>query len=222
MQKLLRLIPGIIIFTLLPLAGYGFFSVDNFFSDASRTAFIVLTLCNTFFSAFFVPTEGQQIKSAKTLFPEGKLWFLQFQLMPLLNFIIVPMFDYFGWCTLPGSSALRLAGVAVTAAGFVLMNASVLSLGKLFTVNLTIQDGHRLVQSGVYSRIRHPRYIGILLMSLGLAFVFANTIGLAFTLVNLTNLMLRIGREEKMLANEFGTEWDEYRSRTHRLIPFIY
>lgn len=222
MTKVLRLIPGIVFFSLMPLAGFGFFDFTGYFSSAPRAAYIAVTLMNTFFSAFFVSYEGQQIKTAKTLIRENPLWFLQFQLVPLLNFVVAPLFDFWGTYQLPGGDALRWAGIAISMLAFVLMNLSVMSLGKLFTVNLTIQEGHRLVQNGPYKHIRHPRYTGIILMSLGLALVFSSAIGMVFTAAILVNLMLRIHREEKMLAEEFGQEWSDYAQKTKSLIPFIY
>lgn len=222
MAKILNLIPGLFLFSLVPLAGYGFFDLTGFFGSAPRGAFLALTVINTFFSAFFVRYEGQQVKSAKTLISENRLWFVQFQLVPLLNIFVAPLTDNMGAFPLPGGDAIRWAGVAVLVLAFVLMNASVQYLGKFFTINLSIQDGHKLIQSGPYRFVRHPRYTGIILLSLGLAMVFASSVGLVFTVAILINLILRIGREEKMLAAEFGQEWTDYRSKTKSLIPFVY
>lgn len=222
MIKIVKLISGLFFFSVLPLAGYGFFDISGYVSNTQRALYLAITIVNTLFSVFFVAFEGQQLKSPKTLIHENPMWFLQFQLLPFLNIIIAPLFDSMNVCPLPGGDSLRWAGIAVAVLSFALINLSVMSLGKFFTINLTIQEGHRLIQSGLYRYVRHPRYTGVILMSLSLALVFASAIGLLFTLAIMINLIVRIRREEKMLSAEFGAEWADYHSRTKALIPFIY
>ena len=58
-------------------------------------------------------------------------------------------------------------GVALFAAGLALRWYAIIYLGRFFTVNVSIQDGHRVVDSGPYRHIRHPSYAGVLLALIG-------------------------------------------------------
>jgi protein-S-isoprenylcysteine O-methyltransferase Ste14 len=87
---------------------------------------------------------------------------------------------------------------------------------------VAIQPGHTLVTSGVYSRIRHPSYLGLLINMLGWALVFRSGVGVLLTALMLLPLSARIRSEEALLGAQFGLEYDDYRARTWRLIPFVY
>ena len=81
---------------------------------------------------------------------------------------------------------------------------------------------HRLITGGLYRFIRHPRYLGLLVMLLGFALVFNTWVGAAADLALLAALLWRISDEEKLLQREFGPAWEAYARRTPRLIPGIW
>lgn len=95
-------------------------------------------------------------------------------------------------------------------------------LGRQYLAEVTIQEGHKLITAGPYRLIRHPRYLGILFITLGASLVFRTWAGLAlFTLV-LALLLWRIKDEEALMAREFGDAWRAYCRRAWRLVPYIY
>ncbi len=71
------------------------------------------------------------------------------------------------------SRAVFGAGLIIMAAGQLLRWWSVATLGRLFTVNVAIREGHRLVDSGPYHYLRHPSYTAILLFHLAQHYAFA-------------------------------------------------
>jgi protein-S-isoprenylcysteine O-methyltransferase Ste14 len=87
---------------------------------------------------------------------------------------------------------------------------------------VAIQPGHKLVTSGVYRFIRHPSYLGLLVNSLGWALAFHSGVGVFLTALLIQPLVARIRAEERLLRSYFGGEYDFYRSRTSRLIPWVY
>jgi protein-S-isoprenylcysteine O-methyltransferase Ste14 len=95
-------------------------------------------------------------------------------------------------------------------------------LGRRFSGLVAIQPGHTLVTSGVYRVIRHPSYLGLVLMSLGWGLAFRSGLGVLLTALMLIPLVARMRAEEKLLRTEFGAEYDAYRARTSRLIPRLY
>jgi protein-S-isoprenylcysteine O-methyltransferase Ste14 len=54
---------------------------------------------------------------------------------------------------------------------------------------------------------------------MGLGLVFRSKLGLLFCFQLLIWLVVRMTREERILANEFGSSWESYKSRSRRLIP---
>ncbi len=75
---------------------------------------------------------------------------------------------------------------------------------------------------GVYRYLRHPRYLGIVVFTLGFALVFRSGVGLALVPAETFVLLWRIGDEEALLRSEFGPAWDAYAERSWRLVPFVF
>ena len=114
-------------------------------------------------------------------------------------------------------------GIIVIWAGLVLRFWSIQTLGKFFRTTVMIQKGHRVVKSGPYRYVRHPSYIGLLLVTLGVAIGMGNWIGLILmVLIVFIALRKRIILEEKVLQKSLGGEYQSYIKNTKKLIPFIY
>jgi protein-S-isoprenylcysteine O-methyltransferase len=118
---------------------------------------------------------------------------------------------------------LPLAGAVIFAAGLALRLWSVWVLGRLFTYELAVREGHELVVRGPYRLLRHPSYTGYLMMQAGQGVACMSLITLLIPLVA-TALFLarRIPAEEAMLAGRFGEAWRAHRERTWRLIPLVW
>lgn len=129
--------------------------------------------------------------------------------------------DRMEFLTIDGD-AVRWMGVALFGAGGLLRLWPVFVLGDRFSGLVAIQPGHRLMTSGIYSVIRHPSYLGLLINSLGWALAFRSGVGLALVAAMLVPILVRIRAEEAMLQSQFGAEYDAYRSRTSRLIPGVF
>jgi protein-S-isoprenylcysteine O-methyltransferase len=117
---------------------------------------------------------------------------------------------------------LRILALVCILAGLALRWVAIVTLGRLFTVDVAIQADHRVVQAGPYRFVRHPSYSGLLLAFVGLGFFFANWVSLVVLLVPITvAVMNRITKEEHALHAALGAQYAEYCSRTKRLIPGI-
>jgi protein-S-isoprenylcysteine O-methyltransferase Ste14 len=116
-----------------------------------------------------------------------------------------------------------IAGVLCLALGLWLFHRSHADLGRNWSITLEVREKHQLVTHGVYRRIRHPMYTGFLLYGLGQALVIPNWLAGPFYLVTFALLIaLRMGREERMMLEEFGKDYEAYMARTKRLIPGIW
>jgi protein-S-isoprenylcysteine O-methyltransferase Ste14 len=138
------------------------------------------------------------------------------------NIAWIPVIFDFGRMVILGGW-LTWVGVAIMISGVVFRQYAIAFLGKFFTATIQIKKDHELIQTGPYRFIRHPSYLGILIMSLGLGIAMANWISLILCIVlPAIGLMQRIQFEEKELEQHFGKQYQDYRKNTWRVIPFIY
>ena len=84
-------------------------------------------------------------------------------------------------------------------------------------------DNHEIVSQGLYKYIRHPGYLGNIMLFLGAGIAIGNAITfLLLLLLILTAYIYRIKVEEDMLIDIFGDEYKYYMKTTKKLLPFIY
>jgi protein-S-isoprenylcysteine O-methyltransferase Ste14 len=114
-------------------------------------------------------------------------------------------------------------GVVLMAAGVVLRVVAMQTLGKFFTVTLRIREGHHVVSDGIYRRVRHPGYLADIIFFFGSGIATSNVITTVLILgVILTGFVRRIAEEERMLTDQLGKEYSDYKTRTWKLIPFVF
>jgi protein-S-isoprenylcysteine O-methyltransferase Ste14 len=126
-----------------------------------------------------------------------------------------------GWWILDGN-LVRWLGLSLYVIGGALRIAPVFVLGRRFSGLVAVQPGHELVTDGIYGTVRHPSYLGLLIMGLGWALTFRSGAGVILAGLVIPPLLARIRSEEALLRSQFGEEYDSYCRRTARLIPGIY
>jgi protein-S-isoprenylcysteine O-methyltransferase Ste14 len=97
------------------------------------------------------------------------------------------------------------------------------TLGRHYSGHVSLKKEQELVQSGPYRIIRHPAYAGYLFMALGLALGFSSLSGLVSTLlILLPATVYRIRVEDRLLAEHFGAQFEEYARKKERLLPGVW
>ena len=120
-------------------------------------------------------------------------------------------------------SLLAWAGLFFILLGLAIRWTAILTLRRFFTVNVAIQQDHRIVQTGLYRIVRHPSYSGTILSFFGLGLAQSNWIALLLLVIPILFAFIkRIELEEDALVQKFGSQYDDYRRSTWRLIPWIY
>lgn len=135
---------------------------------------------------------------------------------------VMPYMDARNIAVLPGGDLLRWPGLAFLAAGAALRVWPMMVLGKRFASIVARQEGHSLETTGLYGWVRHPSYVGILLMDIGFAGIFRSSIALLLLPVVFWMFKRRMDVEESFMAQEFGDDYRDYMKKTARLAPGVY
>jgi protein-S-isoprenylcysteine O-methyltransferase Ste14 len=116
----------------------------------------------------------------------------------------------------PLSDSLMIVGLAVRW-------AAILTLGKAFSSNVAIRESQTMQRSGLYKIVRHPSYLGMLIIFFAIGVHSRNWLAFAMVMVPTTvALLYRIHVEEIALRQAFGAQYVDYSKSTKRLIPGIY
>jgi protein-S-isoprenylcysteine O-methyltransferase Ste14 len=96
------------------------------------------------------------------------------------------------------------------------------TLGANYTRTLLTSEGQRVIQGGPYKSIRHPGYLGGIILWSGFGVLSGNEIvAILLPVMFLAVYLRRISFEESMLVKELGEDYVEYRKRTKKLVPGI-
>src|SRR6266496_1889453 len=125
--------------------------------------------------------------------------------------------------TLPHQRSFVFAGVVLFVAGLLLRWWSVITLGRFFTLDVTIEKDHELVERGPFRMVRHPSYTGVLLAFAGLGLSLCNWAALLIILLPIGAAFIhRMNVEEDALLRALGPPYANYMKRTKRFVPFVY
>lgn len=114
-------------------------------------------------------------------------------------------------------------GVVLFVAGLLLRWWAIIALGRFFTVDVTIEKDHELVERGPFRMVRHPSYSGVLLAFVGFALSLHNWAVLIVVLLPIFAAFIRrMNVEEEALSRALGSSYASYMRRTKRLVPFVY
>lgn len=121
------------------------------------------------------------------------------------------------------SHAVRPVALAILILGLAIRWTAIYTLGKSFSSNVAILDSQKLNRSGLYRCVRHPSYLGLLLIFFAVALHTCNWLSFAIILVPCTAVLLyRIHVEEAALLQAFGADYVDYAKSTRRLLPGLY
>lgn len=117
--------------------------------------------------------------------------------------------------------AAAVAGVVLMLAGLALVAAGARRLeGSLSALPRPTPDGVH-VEEGVYRRVRHPIYVGVIASALGYALFMASLAALLMVVLLAVVLDLKARREEAWLVERYPA-YAAYMRRTRRFIPGLY
>jgi protein-S-isoprenylcysteine O-methyltransferase Ste14 len=116
---------------------------------------------------------------------------------------------------------VQVAGIVVSVGGLLLMYRGYIDLRQSFSPLPRPTEQASLTQRGVYRRLRHPIYTGVVLAAIGWGISHASLLALALSVVLAVVLDLKARREEVWLRQRYP-DYGQYASRTKKFVPGIY
>jgi protein-S-isoprenylcysteine O-methyltransferase Ste14 len=138
------------------------------------------------------------------------------EIIPFHVTLVFTFLGYFGWGYWSGNDPVKMnipysfsvpIGIALAGAGLGLFLYSEI---KKHGVG---QEG-TLVKTGIYSKIRHPMYIGLVLLHIGVPFIFKSFIACISVIVWASFIATWTRFEDKNLEQKYGRKYIEYKQRT--------
>lgn len=140
-------------------------------------------------------------------------------LMFIIGFVLAGLGTRLGWYTLP--KTVTYIGAALFLVAY-LIYAEVLRENTYLSRTIKVQEGQKVVDTGLYGIVRHPMYSTTLLLFLSMPLVLGSLYSFAVFLAYPVIIIKRIKDEEKLLEEEL-MGYKEYKQKVkYRLIPFVW
>ena len=113
-------------------------------------------------------------------------------------------------------------GIFLMVIGMLLRQWAIFTLGRFFTLTISVEKNQKVVDSETYRFIHHPSYLGMSLIVIGIGVTLQSWGGILVILVIFDlALRYRIHFKEKFLVSERGDDYIQYMKKTKRLIPYV-
>ncbi len=133
---------------------------------------------------------------------------------------VVSALDYrFGWSHVP--SFVSVLGNALVALGL-MINLLVFRENSYGASTIEKMEGQKVISTGPYAWVRHPMYVGVLILVVGVPLALGSYWGLLLMLLDVPVLILRILDEETMLRHELEGYSDYTGKVRYRLVPGLW
>lgn len=140
-------------------------------------------------------------------------------LMFLAAFVVAGLNFRFGWIVLPAWVSYAAAVVFLLAYG---LYAEVLRENVWLSRTVAVQEGQRVIDTGLYGLVRHPMYMSTLLLFLTMPLVLGSVISFGIMLAYFPILAKRIRNEEQVLEGGLAGYRDYMKRVRYKVIPFIW
>ena len=167
------------------------------------------------------------IKEEKEKIIELKLYslvgFILYVLVGMTFIVILASISYYYNFGLFNYNLGYIIGFLLFIIGLILQGVAEATLGKYYLPSIGTVEGQKIIKNGIYKYIRHPGYLGEILIFFGLGFVTYSLLGILGAFI--VTLMVYAGEvipEEKYMLEKFGKEYEEYMKETFRFIPYIF
>ena len=140
-------------------------------------------------------------------------------LLFIAAFVLAGLNRRFGWLILPG--AVSWAAALVFLLGYVLY-AEVLRENVWLSRTVEVQEGQKIIDTGLYGLVRHPMYMSTLLLFLSMPLILGSLYSFLLMLLYVPIIAKRIRNEEQVLEQGLAGYTDYKRRVRYRIIPFVW
>lgn len=155
---------------------------------------------------------GERSKTQKAIISAGVV-------ADIIVLIFCALDHRFGWSALP--PAVSLGGDALVALGF-LINFFVFKENSYGASSVQIFEGHKVISTGPYALVRHPMYVGGLVLGFGTPLALGSWWGLVVFALTTPILIWRILDEEQLLKSDLPGYREYTQKVRYRLVPYLW
>jgi protein-S-isoprenylcysteine O-methyltransferase Ste14 len=191
---------------------------------ASIAAFAIVIACWIAFAGLFVLRKTP--KPAKDTVKAPKSWLglalqgLSFGLVWALH--RTPMFSPLIGDSYVANIVFQVLAVFLSVGSVLLTTAAIRELGKHWSLEARLVEGHKLVTTGPYDLVRHPIYTAMLGKLIATGIVIGHWLVVLIAIgVFLIGTAIRTRFEERLLSEAFGEEFADWKTRVPGLVPFL-
>ena len=141
-------------------------------------------------------------------------------ILDLFAMMAFSAFDHLmGWSTVP--VWVSLLGDVLVATGLGIAMLVIIQNGYA-AATVTVETGQTVASGGVYKFVRHPMYVGNVIMMVGIPLALGSYWGLLFVIPGVAVLVFRILDEEKLLTQELPGYREYAQHVRYRLVPNVW
>jgi protein-S-isoprenylcysteine O-methyltransferase Ste14 len=145
---------------------------------------------------------------------------ISFAITGFLGLMVFCAFDHrFGWSPVP--PYVSLVGDLLIALGL-LIDFFVFRENSYGGSTVEIFEGQKVISTGPYAHVRHPMYVGVLVMVIGVPLALGSWWGLAILALTIPVLIWRILDEEELLKQDLPGYIEYMQKVRHRLVPYLW
>jgi len=123
--------------------------------------------------------------------------------------------NYTHWSVDISMKGFRWLGIPIISGGLILRIMARQTLKKQYSAMIKTSESHELVTTGIYGKLRHPAYLGLVMLILGIPLSSWSMLGLGIALLGgIPVILYRIKLEESFLIEIFGQKYKDYSQHT--------
>jgi len=186
--------------------------------------YLVMSVVILIINLFVIPSEVIEERGSKK--KNIKKWdkiLTTINIFPIIGMYVLSGLDYrFSW-SIDLHISIHLLSLVLFFMGAMLFTWSMVS-NKFFSTMVRIQTEreHKVVMEGPYRYVRHPGYVGFILMFLVTPIVLGSLYGIIMSVIVTTILIIRTALEDKTLRNELNGYKEYSKNIKYRLVPFVW
>lgn len=173
------------------------------------------------FAAFWLVASLRSKRATRTEASGERMAHIAFMVIGflLLRSDAPPSLNWLNHTFVSGGRWIDWLGAWTTLVGVLFAIWARLAIGREWSAEIQIKEGHELIRSGPYAHIRHPIYTGLLIGVSGTALAIGEYRALLGVLVICIGFARKAKTEESFLAAQFGPAFEEHRRRTGFFLP---